>query len=277
MRVRRSAFLRRWALGFGATLMLAACGGRPESPQGAVAGDGEDADSPVATLRVATDPTFPPFEFQANGDEIQGFDIDLMNAIGAAAGLDIQYAVLPFDSIIPALQAGTVDAAISAMTITAERLQTVAFSRPYLKTGLAIAVRANNNGIRSIADLENKTIAVQIGTPGADKAATIPGSQLSLFDAALEALQALADGSVDAVINDAAVTLAAIATGEVEGIAVVGDLLTTAFYGIVLPKDSKNQAAIDGAIAQLIKNGTYARIYREWFGTAPPKLPASAV
>jgi arginine/lysine/histidine/glutamine transport system substrate-binding/permease protein len=271
MTIKRSSFLRNLALGFGMSVMLAACGGAGTG-DGASTAEGEGA----GVLKVATEPAFPPFEFQGEDGELQGFDIDLMNAIGETAGLEIQFESLPFDGIIPALQAGTVDAAISGMTITEERLQTVDFSRPYIKAGLAIAIQEDNADIKGLSDLEDKKIAVQIGTTGADQAAEIPGAEISTFDSAPLALQELANGNVDAVINDAPVTLDAIASGNISGLKVVGELLTTEFYGIALPKDSENLAVINDALATMIEDGTYAEIYQKWFGAEPPELPESA-
>ena len=121
------------------------------------------------TLRVATEPTFPPFEFQGKGGELQGFSIDLMNAIATAASFKVDFQSLPFDGIIPALRAKTVDAAISSITITQERAKTISFSRPYFKAGLAIAIRADNQDITGFDSLKNKKIAVQIGTTGCCK------------------------------------------------------------------------------------------------------------
>ncbi|MHC5833032.1 MAG: transporter substrate-binding domain-containing protein, partial [Nostoc sp.] len=91
--------------------------------------------------------TFPPFEFQSASGELQGFDIDLMNAIAQSAGLKVKYQNMPFAGMIPALQAQTVDAAVAAMTITAERAKTISFSRPYFKSGLAIVTRTDNQNI----------------------------------------------------------------------------------------------------------------------------------
>lgn len=272
--MRRSSFLRNMAWGFGASLLLAACGG--EAPTADGGAPDAAADAPAGVLTVATEPAFPPFEFQGPEGELQGFDIDLMNAIGAEMGVAIDFSSLPFDGIIPALQAGTVDAAISGMTITEERLNTVDFSRPYIEAGLAIAVQDSNTEVATIDDLEGKRIAVQIGTTGAEQAAEIPGAQISTFDSAPLALQELANGNVDAVINDAPVTLDAIASGNISGLKVVGELVTQEFYGIALPKDSPNLEEINAAIAALIDNGTYAEIYQKWFGAEPPELPESA-
>ena len=288
MTIKRSAFLRNWALGLGLSLTLAACGGTgggDTSPAASDAPAGEEpaaVEEPAATgesggvLTVATEPAFPPFESQTPDGELEGFDIDLMNAIGETAGLEIQFESLPFDGIIPALQAGTVDAAISGMTITEERLQTVDFSRPYIKAGLAIAVQDTNAEVESLEDLEGRKIAVQIGTTGADQAAEIAGAEISTFDSAPLALQELANGNVDAVINDAPVTLDAIESGNIDGLQVVGELLTTEFYGIALPQGSENLAVVNDALNTMFEDGTYAEIYQKWFGTEPPELPESA-
>ncbi|WP_083775374.1 ABC transporter permease subunit [Gloeothece citriformis] len=228
-------------------------------------------------FKVATEPAFPPFEMtDQNTGELTGFDIDLMKAIGEEAGLKIEFESLPFDGIIPALQAGTVEAAISGMTITPERAQTISFSRPYFKAGLAIAVRDNNNTINSFEDLKNKKIAVQIGTTGAKQAGQIEGVELSTFDSAVLALQELVNGKVDAVVNDAPVTLYAIKTAGLKGVKVVGELVTEEYYGIALPKDSPYLQKINDALERLIANGRYQSIYEQWFGISPPELPLSA-
>ncbi|MEM6517860.1 MAG: basic amino acid ABC transporter substrate-binding protein [Cyanobacteria bacterium P01_D01_bin.71] len=281
MSIKRSSFLRNIALGLSASLMLAACGGTTPTDTADTEADAPseetaDAGESTGTLTVATEPAFPPFEFQADNGELEGFDIDLMNAIGETAGLEVEFESLPFDGIIPALQAGTVDAAISGMTITEERLQTVDFSRPYIKAGLAIAVQEDNAEVAGLDDLADKKIAVQIGTTGADQAAEVPGAEISTFDSAPLALQELANGNVDAVINDAPVTLDAIESGNISGLKVVGELITTEFYGIALPKGSENVEIINNALMTMMEDGTYAEIYQKWFGDEPPELPESA-
>ena len=270
----RWKWLRQVALGLTCLLLVIACNGSPDNS----AEPTDTSSEPAAdeTLTVATEPAFPPFESQAEGGDLEGFDIDLMNAIGEEAGLEVEYESLPFDGIIPALQSGRVDAAISAMTITPERAQTVDFSRPYFQSGLAIAVREENQNVKSLDDLANKEIAVQIGTTGAQQAEEIPGAQVNTFDSAPLALQELSNGNVEAVINDAPVTLFAINSGNLEGLEVVGELVTEEYYGIALAKDSPYQEEINNALNTLIENGTYAEIYQKWFGDEPPELPETA-
>ncbi|MGK7956846.1 MAG: ABC transporter permease subunit [Crocosphaera sp.] len=228
-------------------------------------------------LKVATEPTFPPFEMlDQQGDSLEGFDIDLIKAISTETGLKVELISLPFDGIIPALQAQTVDVAISAITITPQRSQTVSFSRPYFKSGLAIVVRKDNQDIKGFDDLRNKRIAVQIGTTGAKKASLIPNAKIITFDSVSLALQELINNNVDALINDAPVTLYAIKTGNLKGLKVVSELLTEEYYGIALPKNSPYLDTINNALLTLIENGTYQVIYQKWFTGEPPPLPATA-
>ena len=231
--------------------------------------------TPPNPFRVATEATFPPFEFQQGG-QLTGFDIDLMRAIGKEADINIDFRNLPFDGIIPALQARTVEAAISGMTITAERAQAISFSRPYFKAGLAIAVREDNKTIRNFEDLKGKKIAVQIGTTGALEATKIPGAVVSQFDSAALALQELINGRVEAVVNDKPVTLYAIKEAGLRGVKVVGELLTEEFYGIALPKNSPYLQLINDALGRVIESGQYDVIFQQWFGEKPPVLPLVA-
>lgn len=231
--------------------------------------------TPPNPFRVATEATFPPFEFQQGG-QLTGFDIDLMRAIGKEADLNIDFRNLPFDGIIPALQARTVEAAISGMTITAERAQAISFSRPYFRAGLAIAVREDNRTIRNFEDLKGKRIAVQIGTTGALEATKIPGAVVSQFDSAALALQELINGRVEAVVNDKPVTLYAIKEAGLRGVKVVGELLTEEFYGIALPKNSPYLQLINDALGRVIESGQYDVIFQQWFGEKPPVLPLVA-
>lgn len=256
LNITRSKFLRSAAIGFAAAGLLAACGG-----------NGTEAESNVWS--VGTEPAFPPFESVGDGDELIGFSIDLMNAIGDKAGKTIEFNSLPFDGLIPALQGGSIDAAISSMTITEEREETVDFSDPYFDAGLAIAVADDTDDVSTLKDLEGKKIAAQIGTTGAETSNSVEGAEVSEFDSAPLALQELANGNVDAVVNDAPVTLYAISTGNIPGVKVVGELLTEESYGIAFPEGSENVEAVNTALAELRADGTYAEIYKKWFGVEP--------
>ncbi|MBR8837949.1 MAG: basic amino acid ABC transporter substrate-binding protein [Stigonema ocellatum SAG 48.90 = DSM 106950] len=227
------------------------------------------------SLKVATDPTFLPFEIQTANGNLEGFDIDLMNAIANAAEFTVQFERLPFDGMISTLQAKKADAAISGITITPQRLKTISFSRPYFKAGLAIAVRENTQDIKDLNSLQGKKIAVQIGTPGADLAKTIPNAKITTLNSGPEFFQDLLNGNVDAAISDAFGTLYAIKIASLKGIKVVGNVLTQEYYGIATSKDSPNLDLINKGLATVLSNGTYNQIYKKWFNTDPLQLPES--
>lgn len=229
--------------------------------------------SSLPVLQVATDPTFIPFEVKNADGNLEGFEIDLMNAIAKVSGLTVQFESLPFDGMISALQARKVDAAISGITITPERLQTVDFSRPYFKAGLAITVRADNQDIKDVKSLQGRTIAVQIGSTGADFAKTIPNATIRTFNSGPDFFQDLLNGNVDAAISDAFATRYAINNGNLKGIKVIDNLLTEEYYGIATPKNSPHLDVINQGISQVLANGIYQQIYRKWFKAEPPKLP----
>ena len=93
--------------------------------------DGIDGPMQKAKLTVGINAEFPPFEYY-EGEEIKGFDIDLMNYIGERIGFDIEFVNMSFDKLIPAVVNGEVNCAISAITITKERESVIDFSNPYL-------------------------------------------------------------------------------------------------------------------------------------------------
>jgi arginine/lysine/histidine/glutamine transport system substrate-binding and permease protein len=274
----RSLLMRRWLLGFFgfvSAFVFAACGLAPNQTVSNPSVEAPSSAAPV--LRVAVNPAFPPFEMKTPDGTLTGFDIDLINAIGGTSGFLIDFDEMSFDDVIRRLYTGQADAAISAITINPDRLETVSFSRPYFKSGLGIAVAADNTDLTSLESLRGKRIGVQRSTTSEAKALTIPDAKIRQVDAAPDALQALAKGQIDAVINDAPATDYAIRSGSVTGIKQVGGLLTEEFYGIATPKDSANLEKINAGLATLLNNGTYAQIYRKWFETEPPALPDAPI
>ena len=226
-------------------------------------------------ITVAIDPTYAPFELQGKNGKPEGFDVDLIEAIAKATNCQIKFQSVPFEGMISALQAKTVDTAVGAMTITAERSKTISFSRPYFKGGLAIAVNADNKNITSLDSLKNKKIAVQIGTTSAAEAKKIVGAKVSTFDTAPLVLQELLNDNVDAAISDTPVALYAIKTKNLNKIKLINKPLTEEYYGIPTPKNSPVLDTLNKGLTTILSNGAYERIYRKWFNVKPPKLPAS--
>jgi arginine/lysine/histidine/glutamine transport system substrate-binding/permease protein len=259
--LRKTGLLRSVLLGISCLLLLIFCSvARAESK----------------TLTVAVEPVYAPFEFKAPNGDIQGFDVDIIRAIGKAADFQVKFQSIAFDGMIPALQAGTVDAAVGAMTITPERAKAVSFSKPYFKAGLAIASSENDPELKTLDQLQGKTVAVQIGTTGAEAVKKIPNAKVRTFNAAVLTLQELRNGNVDAAVNDAPVMLYAIKTGNLQGIRVNSQLITEEFYGIPTALNSPNLELINRGLTTILQNGTYKQLYQKWFNAEPPQLPATA-
>ena len=159
-------------------------------------------------LRVAVNPTFPPFEFvNTQTNEITGFEMELVRAMGKHLGYDVKMLNIGFDGIIPAILAGTADVGASGFSVTEERKKRVLFTAPFYESGLTILVKkAGADKIKSFKDLEGRKVGVQIGTTAATMAKTIKDAKVSTFNNAGEAILDLQVGGTDAVINDRPVT-----------------------------------------------------------------------
>jgi polar amino acid transport system substrate-binding protein len=116
---------------------------------------------------VGMETAYPPFEMTDIHGNPAGVSVDLAKALGAYLGRPVEIENIPFDGLIPALQTRKIDLIISSMTATAERARAIAFSDPYLKTGLCLLV-GKTSPIQSIeeADQPGRVIAVKRGTTG---------------------------------------------------------------------------------------------------------------
>ncbi len=242
---------------FSLSVLLFGCG---QSKQTAKA-------STETVIKVGSETTFAPFEFQdEQTKEYVGFDIDLMQAIGTKMGVKVEIASMGFDGLIPALNAGNIDAAISGMTITEERKQKVAFSDPYYQSGLSMVVKLDNDSIHSFKDLEGKRIAVQIGTTGAEAAKKVSNATVREYNNAPEAFMELKAGGVDVVINDKPVNDYYLAQDVAKEAKAVTETLTSEDYGIAFDKNNTELVAkVNKALAELKANGEYDKIYQKWF------------
>jgi polar amino acid transport system substrate-binding protein len=190
--------------------------------------------SSKADLVVGTNVPFPPFEYTLQNGTIVGFDIATIRALAQSAGYpNIVVKNLEFDSLIPALQQGQIDAIAAGMTITSAREKQVNFTDPYWKADQSILVTSSSSfNPQKMTDLSGKTVGVQTGTTGESLAEEYNTTvTIKHYDTFLLAVLDLVNGRLDAVIVDSPVAIAftsqyavkvssTIATGEVWGFAV---------------------------------------------------------
>ncbi|AUH01280.1 glutamine ABC transporter substrate-binding protein GlnH [Prodigiosinella confusarubida] len=221
------------------------------------------------TLIVATDTAFVPFEFK-QGDKYVGFDIDLWDAIAKQLNLSYTLKPMDFSGIIPALQTRNIDLALAGITITENRKQAVDFSDGYYNSGLMVMVSADNHDIKSEKDLNGKILAVKSGTGSVDYAkANIKTKDLRQFPNIDNAYLELATHRADAVLHDTPNILYFIKTAGNGKFKAVGESIKAQQYGIAFPKGSELREKVNGALKTLRENGTYAAIYKKWFGVEP--------
>jgi len=234
---------------------------------------GQEPPAPPKVLKVGSDTSFAPFEFQDDkSKDYVGFDMDLIKALGKQMGYEVQVQGMNFDGLIPALEGGNIDLIVSAMTITPERAEKVTFSKPYYKSGLTIVVRPDNDSIKEFKDLDGKRIAVQIGSTGANEAKKVKNATITTFNTVPETFLELRNGGVDAVINDRPVNEYYIMQMGGKDGKIVGQPLDAEDYGIAINKSNTALAQeVDKALDELKANGEYAKIYKTWFGKEPPQ------
>lgn len=261
-------------LALGLMVAVTGCGGgEPKASKPAEkAAENKPAEPAKKKLVIASDTAYAPFEFQdEKTGQYVGFDMDLIKAVAEVAGFEVEIKSMGFDGVIQAVASKQVDGAISAMTITPERSKMFNFSAPYFDANQSIAVKANNDSIKSEADLKGKKIAVQIGTTGADYAKKIKGTKVKDFNTIDLAFMELKNGNADAVVNDFPVTAYFIQKGNSD-VKVVSEIQTGEQYGIAFNKDNTEVLEkVNAALKTLKENGKYDEIYKQWFGTTPNK------
>jgi ABC-type amino acid transport substrate-binding protein len=228
------------------------------------------------TIVVGSDTAFPPFE-NAEGDEIVGFDVDLMNAIGDELGVDVEFKTYKFDALITGVQTGTeFDMIASAMTITEERQETIDFSDPYINSNQSLAVTEDSD-IASTDDLgSGNSVGVQSGTTGEQwtKDNLEPnGVEVIPYDDVLAAFSALQAGDVDAVVNDLPISQDVV-KDETRGLKIAEEIETGEQYGFGFSKESTSlRDAVNEALQAVKDSGEYETIYETWFGAPPMSIP----
>lgn len=252
-----------------AGLTLLACSGSGE--EGAASGS---ADNPFdlitpGILKVGTEPGYPPFEMKAKDGSVIGYDIDVVKGFAAKHGLELEVVESEFDGLIPALQTGKIDLAISGMTIKPERAEVVDFSRPYYQVGQVILIRKQHEGmIRNAADLNDAKwrIAVQTATTGQFAAEEhMPKAQLLRYGTGIECANAVRQGDADAMVFDD--PLIRIFAGEnPDRVTALLEPFTKEDLGLAMKKGSAAlRGAVNAYLDELDASGEAARLQEAYF------------
>jgi polar amino acid transport system substrate-binding protein len=218
------------------------------------------------------DASFPPFEYVAADGTVDGLDVDLAQELGRRLGVEVQFvANLPYDGLYDALAVGRVDVVISALVVNPDRMADFAYSASYFDAGQVLVVSASSgpsaDGIEKMAELGDRTLAVEFGTEGdleARKwARRLAGLTVIQHQTAKEAVAAVVAGQADAALVDHVSALAA--TGSESGLAIVETPVVEQLYAVAVHRDSRHLLrAINETLADMAADGAMESLIDEW-------------
>lgn len=214
---------------------------------------------------------FPPFEFK-EGDEIIGFDIDLIRAIEEHMDQDIIVKDVRFDQLLPSLEAGEVDMVVSQLTITEMRKEYFNFSDPYFEFGEVIVTAKGSAANLTHKDLAGKRVAFQGGTYSETFAMAIqeefPSTKALAYDTMEQVLEAVEEGRADAAFAPYAFTAYYLSKQGNDKLQISSELLTSELSGIAVSKDNPELLdRLNKSLETIKEEGTYQLIHEKWFGT----------
>ncbi len=267
---------------FGATLLQPGSSqtGTPAAPS---SDDSWGRVKAAGKLVVGLSADYPPFEYYTSDFKMDGFDVALVQKIGAQLGLPVEFQDLTFDGLTGALQLKQVDLAISAISITPERAAAVDFSNAYAVSQDAVLASQDSKIqlIKSPTELANFRLGVQNSSvyeswvrlnlvlPG-----KMPAANLFVYALTDQALGDLKAGKIDLVLMD---LLPAQSFAQKGGYRIVGQGVNTQQYGIAVARGSASLLAeVNRALGQLQSQGQVAQLAQQYLHqdpNAPTPLP----
>ena len=228
------------------------------------------------TLRLACiDSEAPPlFHLSPDGGRTRtGYEPEVAQLVADEAGLELEWCILPWDDMIPAVQRGDADAVWCGQGIIPSRQEQVAFTRPYAVFDEAVLVRAGDPA-RAPGDLRGYRVAAIANSANMRLAETFPGVELVPFgpsdDVFGDMIRAVRDGSVDAMVDDDLVT---VPLGDDPNFDIAFVAPTRNPWGVGVAKhDTALLERLDAALARVIADGRLEASWTRWM----PGLPYPA-
>jgi len=220
-------------------------------------------------LRVGMSGQYYPFTF-VEQDQLKGFDVDVMNAIGEEMGRDIKFETANFSGLMGMLESGRIDTVANQITITDERKKAYVFSEPYVYDGAQVVTKKGNTEIQGVEDLKGKTVAVNLGSNFADLLRELPYSDqinIKTYESNLERDTAL--GRVDAFVMDR-VSASQIIKEKPLPLELAGPTFSQITNAYPFRDTEAGRALrdrVNKALASLRAKGTLKTISEKWFGT----------
>jgi ABC-type amino acid transport substrate-binding protein len=219
----------------------------------------------LGKILVGTEATYPPMESIDEAGNFVGMDIGIAQEIAFDIGVEAEFRNIVWDEIFNTLLNGEVDMLISAITITPERAEKMAFSDPYFNAGQIIVTTLDKvNEIKGTQNLAGKKLGVQIETTSEIEAQKYTDTDLVIpFENNDLAKDELLKGAIDAIIID--YPAAAGMVSREETLRIVGEPFTQEFYGIAVRKEEKVLLEeINKTIRRLKRENIIEEMEKKW-------------
>jgi polar amino acid transport system substrate-binding protein len=232
---------------------------------------------PAVRAAVATDWTVGanignvPWEFQDATGQFVGFEIDLVTEVAKRTGRTVRIENIPFNGLFAAVASGRIQIAISSITITPKRLETLAFAQPYYDSDQSLSVLKASK-INGLADLAGKMVGVDTASTGdiwaTANTAGYKFAKIARYEGLAPAMLDLSAGRIDGYISD--VPAVAYFIKDKPQYRVAARIPTGERYSFMFTKNFADIAKVNDALTAMKKDGTIAKVHVKWFGIPPP-------
>ena len=211
-----------------------------------------------------------PWEFQDASGDFVGFEIDLAKEVGSRLGKSVEIVNIPFNGLFSAVQSGRIDIALSSITITEKRLQSVSFAQAYYDSAQSLTVLSRSSAA-GLKDMAGKVIGVDTGSTG-DMWTTSNSDKYGFddirrFEGLAPAMLDLQTGRIDGYISD--IPSLEYFIKDKPFFKVVERIPTGERYSMMFRKGNPLAVEVNDVISTLKEEGFVARLHAQWFGSEP--------
>lgn len=242
-------------------LVLAGCGAKDKSSSSSASSEDGNGKN---VYKVGTEATFAPFESLDDKGNIVGLDFDILQAIADEMGFKVEWQNIGWEPVFQTVKNGETDIGAAGISINEKRKETFDFTEPYYESQLLIVVKEDSK-IKSLADLKDKKISVQINATGHEAAKKLQGDSspnIMAFENQPVAIKEMLNGNVDATIGDNAVVYEYIKAHPTEKLKVIeDDAFEKEYYGFMVQKGNTELLnKLNEGLKKIKENGKYKEI-----------------
>lgn len=256
-----------------AVMMMAGCGGKNESDEVPQGNDATEKENSVlekvekeGKLLVGTEGTYPPFTFHDEKGKLTGFDVEIASEVAKRLGVKAEFKETQWDAMFAGLDAKRFDMIANQVGIKPEREEKYAFSKPYIASTAVLITHEDNDEVKGFEDLKGKKAAQSMTSNYADMARE-NGAEIVGVEGFNQAIELILSKRADVTINENLSFLDFKKAKPDAKVKIVAESKDASQSGLMFRKDSETLVeAVNGALSDMIADGTYDKISLKWFG-----------